>query len=145
LSVVSPAAAQTDSWETIQALPRGTNVQLLLTAGESLRGQLESVSEEAAVLTLKRGQRMLERQHIARISVKKPSHRGRNALIGAAIGGGTGLGVGASVAAAQGASPTDSWRGWNLLNILGPAGAILGLAVGAVIPTGGWRVVYGLR
>ena len=83
LFLVLPAAAQTGEWVTVQALPalltEDRSVQVELTTGESIRGRLESVSADALALNVKNGQRMYARQQIARVSVKKPGHRLRNA------------------------------------------------------------------
>jgi hypothetical protein len=138
--LLAPAAlAQTSTWEVVRALPHGTNVKLAQSSGGSVQGQLESATADGVVLTLRTGQRMVLRQQIARLSIRKPSHRGRNTLIAMGLGGAAGLGVAAVVTADQGGG---SIRGWNLFNTLGPASALLGMVVGVAIPTGGWRAVY---
>jgi hypothetical protein len=146
LSFVLPAAAQTGNWGTLQSLPAGTNVQVRLTASEAVRGQLESVSDDALVLNLKGGPRMFARQQIALLSVKKSSNRQRNALVGLALGTGGGLAVGAAVDAASGPCTYACVLGSDAGKLIfTPLGAIVGVIAGALLPTGGWRTVYEIR
>ena len=143
LSLILPAAAQTSNWGTVQALPRGSDVQVRLMSGESARGPLESASDGAVSLNLKNGQRMFAREEIARLSVKKPGHRKRNALIGLAAGTGGGLVAGAAIDSDAHACiffPCDAGK-----LIFTPVGAVVGVAAGALVPTGGWRTVYATR
>lgn len=61
-------------------------MRIRLTTGESVQGELASVSETTAVLNVKHGQQMFERQELAELSVRKQGHRGRNTVIGLAAG-----------------------------------------------------------
>jgi hypothetical protein len=85
-------------------------------------------------------QETLSRQDIQRVSLKRPGHRGRNTLIGLAIGTGSGLALG---------SVLDSRYPNNLFwfpnegkAVSSPLGALVGTVVGVALPTGRWRDVY---
>lgn len=74
-----------------------------------------------------------------RVSLKKNGHRMRNALIGLGVGAGVGVGVGA----AADTNCTGLCFGGNFGKaIFTPLGAVAGVLVGALIPTGGWREIY---
>jgi hypothetical protein len=105
--VATTLAAQTNvpDWNAVKALTAGTQVRI--TAGSrSIRGEIERTTDDVLVVTSGKGEETLSRQDIRRVAVKKPGHRGRNALIGLGIGTGTGLAVGAGVDAKSGP------RGW---------------------------------
>lgn len=72
--------------------------------------------------------------------IRKPGHRGRNALIGLAAGAGVGLGIGLSTRAKTGqlhflSNGSVTAIGWAV-------GAISGTILGVVIRTAGWREIY---
>ena len=79
---------------------------------------------------------------IASVSTKGRNHRLRNALIG--FGGGAGVGLIAGTASDSGCPKNGCFRvGKNLgKEVLTPLGALIGVTVGALLPTGGWRDVY---
>ena len=141
LCLVPAAIAQSD-WATVQAMPQGAGVRLLLTSGESVRGRLNSVSDAQLVLIEAKGPRSLTRSEISKVALKNKGHRGRNALIGLGIGAGAGLALGAGVDA-NNQCPSFCILGRNPgKEIFTPLGAIVGVVVGAVLPTGGWRNIY---
>jgi hypothetical protein len=142
LSLILPAAAQNGAWESVQALTPGTDVQVRLTSGESARGPLGLVSDRSVALTLKNGQRMFARQEIARLSVKMPGHRKRNALIGLAVGTGGGIAAGAAMDAGEHPCIVACDLGKVVFT---PMGAIVGVIVGALLPTGRWSTIYETR
>jgi len=134
-------AAQTNvaDWNTVKALTTGTQVRI--TAGtRTVRGGIERTTDDALVVTTEKGQEMFDRQEVSVVSVKKPSHRKRNTLIGLAAGTGVGLGIGIATRPKPGQleviTPGAVTAGFTA------AGAIGGTLVGVIIPTGGWREVY---
>ncbi len=84
------AAAQTpkDSWDNLQELRPGQKIELVDTSMKSLKGAFVSVSDEAISFEAGKTVQSVERAKIARVSVRDTSHRTRNMLLGAAIGGG---------------------------------------------------------
>ena len=138
--VATTLVAQTSvaDWNTVKALTPGTQVRI--TAGSrTIRGEIERTTDDVLVVTSGNGQEMLDRQEVSVVSVKKPSHRKRNTLIGLAAGAGGGLVIG--LAAVHHSE-------WEIVSAdavragFVAAGAIVGTVIGVIIPTGGWREVY---
>ena len=132
--------AQSQPWSNVKALSPGTEIRIRGPHPSAVRGTLLSVTDESLVLNSSAGQEMFTPQQVNRVSIKKQGHRARNALIGLGVGAGTGLVVGA--VDDQHCAP-NCFLGKNLSKtVFTPLGAILGILIGAVIPTGGWRDVY---
>ena len=93
------------------------------------------------VMTTASGEQRLARVTVLRVSVKEPGHRGRNTLIGLAIGAASGLTLGAVADARctgkciEGNRPLGKEVGTAL-------GGLIGAIIGVAIPTGGWREVF---
>ena len=125
-------------WAPVQAIAPGVEVRVTLLDGRKVQGGLLSATGEGVVVGGKT-QETLSRTAIARIAVRKPSHRLRNALIGFGAGAGTGLAVRAisDSHCANCIGPHDLGK-----EVLTPFGALVGAGVGALLPTGGWRDTY---
>ncbi len=139
--VATTLGAQTNvaDWNTIKALTTGTQVRI--TAGSrSVRGEIERTTDDILVVTSGKGQEMFDRQQVSVVSVKKPSRRKRNTLIGLAAGAGGGLAIG--IATRPGPGQWEIVSSEAVTAGLVGAGAIVGSLVGVIIPTGGWREIY---
>ena len=140
-ALAAGAAAQPakpiEQWANLNRLESGSEIRVVLAGGKTLRGFLQSVSPDSLAINATTSQEALSRQEIKVVSLKRPGHRGRNTLIGLAIGAGGGLATGAVI--------DHGDHGW-FANfgkaVFTPIGAIIGTVVGVAIPTGGWRVVY---
>jgi hypothetical protein len=122
------------------ALSAGIQIEVRTTGNQRSRGQFTTAEDDALVMMTPSGPQRIPRATVTRISARKPGHRLRNTLIGLGVGAAAGLAVGAEQDAS--CSP-HCFLGNNLAKaILTPAGALVGLIVGVVIPTGGWREVY---
>jgi hypothetical protein len=140
LLMAATVAAQTNSsnWNTVKALTAGTDVRIL-SGSRTVSGKIDGVTDETIVMNSGKGQETFKQQDVMRVSLKKNGHRARNALIGLGVGTGVGLGVGAGADAGC----SSFCFGGNLGKVVfTPLGAIAGILVGAVIPTGGWREIY---
>ncbi len=138
-ALVGAAAQDTYSpWNLVRALPAGTEVRIV--AGPlTVRGKIDRVTDDTLALTSGKGQEMFTQQEVSRVSVKKPGHRKRNTLIGLGVGAGAGLGIGLAASSCTGLGCIGS----RAVEVGAPlALAVVGTAIGAVIPTGGWREVY---
>jgi hypothetical protein len=138
--IMATAAAQTTAatWNSVQALQAGTEVRIAAGAG-TVRGRIGRVTDDALAVTSAKGQEMFTRQEVSGVWVKKPGHRKRNALIGLGVGAGVGLGIGIAALSCKGLGCI----GASAVEIGAPlAFGLVGTAIGAVIPTGGWREVY---
>lgn len=133
-------AAQKSDWGAVKQLSRGQQIQLELNDGKTYRGEFRSANDEAISTRLNGDDQTFNRPSIRRVSSKGLGHRGRNALIGAAIGGVAGLGIGAVVDRCSANAIACTGNKGKAIGI--PLFALLGAAVGAVLPTGRWQAVY---
>ena len=85
------------NWANLNQLVAGSEIRVTLATGRTMRGFVERVTAESLAIDATTSQEMLSRQDIRRVELKKPGHRGRNTLIGLAIGTGAGLAIGAGV------------------------------------------------
>jgi hypothetical protein len=137
LSAAAQQAKPISQWANLSRLEIGSEIRVLLTGGKNVSGFLQSVSADSLAINAATSQEAISSQDIKLVSLKRPGHRGRNALIGLAIGAGGGLATGAVLDKGDG-----RWFPNLGKEIFTPLGAIIGAVVGVAIPTGGWRVVY---
>lgn len=140
-ALAASAQSTAQSWNDVKTLAAGTSIRI--SAGShTMSGQLQEVTEESIAIESGKKQQAFRRQDVTRVSVKKAAHRGRNTLIG--------LGAGAAIGATVGAASHQDCTGFCLFYTtrgqdaaIGAAVfAVIGTAVGALIPTGGWREIY---
>ena len=137
-------AAEKSDWGNLKQVAPGQTIKVKATDGKSSQGELESVSDDALALRLAGGDRSFPRETVQRVSIKTNGHRGKHALIGAAIGAGSGLGAG--IAIDNDCSATSIvCTGNKGKAILTPVFALLGAGIGALLPAGGWREIYRAR
>jgi hypothetical protein len=135
-----------DSWDNLKGLATGQQIRVVLNDAKSYSGQFQRVSDEGLVIRTGGGEQAFERRNILRVSSQGKSHRGRNALIGLAVGVGAGVAVGvASPELGQGKCAQGSCINAESAALAGFAGAAIGTGLGAVLPTGGWHDVYRAR
>ena len=127
------------NWANLNQLVTGAEIRVALANGKALSGFLQRVTPESLAINGTTSQETLSRQDIERVALKRPGHRGRNTLIGLAIGTGAGLALGAGVDSQR--RPGDWLPSFGKV-VLSPVGAIIGTVVGVALPTGGWREVY---
>ena len=133
--------AQTSDWATVQALAPGESMKVALQNGSTAHGKFQSASNTGLMIGSGARQETLSRENIRSVSVKHNGHRGRHALIGAAIGAGVGLGIG--VAVDNDCTKTSIvCTGNRGKAILTPVFALIGAGIGAALPAGGWHEVY---
>jgi hypothetical protein len=137
VSATAQQAKPVAQWANLNRLENGSEIRVVLAGGKTLRGFLQSVSPDSLAINATTSQEALPRQDIKVVSLKRAGHRGRNTLIGLAIGAAGGLATGAAI--------DHGDHGWfpNFGKaVFTPIGAIIGTVVGVAVPTGGWRVVY---
>src|ERR1017187_7375825 len=91
---VTAAARQANpiaNWANLNQLVTGAEIRVTLANGKTLRGFMQRVTAESLAINATTSQETLFRQDIRRVALKRPGHRGRNTLIGLAIGTGGGL------------------------------------------------------
>lgn len=130
--------AQSNDWAIVKQLVPGQDVKVQLIKGKSYRGPVQSVADDSIQVGK---DHVIQKQDVRRVLLPKPNHRVRHTLIGLAVGAGTGLAVGA-------AADAGDKSGWfpNLgKEILPPFFGVIGMGVGMLLPTGGWREVYAVK
>ena len=134
-------------WNNVTALARAAEVRVELSDSRSVIGGVLNVSEDSLAVNSASGQETFTREQVMRVSVRGQSRRGRNTLIGLALGAGAGVGFGAVAVASQACSPGFGRSICDSLNapVIGVStgiGAVIGAGIGAVVPTGRWHEVY---
>ncbi len=127
------------TWANLNQLVTGAEIRVTLANGKTLIGFMQRITTESLAINATTSQEMLSRPDIRRVELKRRGHRGRNTLIGLAIGTGAGLAVGAGADAKSrpGRMFPDSGK-----VVLSALGALVGTVIGVALPTGGWRDVY---
>lgn len=131
----------TTDWNNLTTVIGAAEVRLHLAGSRSLRGHVQNVTADSLTMDSSSGQQTFTRQQIMRVSVKQKARRGRNAVIGLAIGGGMGGALGGTVAGECSGSICGGHGGAAIAAGIA-AGAAVGAAIGAMLPAGGWREVY---
>ncbi len=127
------------NWDNLKQLAPDEQIQIVLSRAKSYRGMFQGASDDALVVRLATGQQTFARDTVLRVSARRRSHAGRNALIGAAIG------TAAGAAVIAGVCQTSECKGPVEAIVGVTVGAPLGALVGGVMPTGGWHDVYRAR
>ena len=138
-SAAAQQAQPIANWAKLNQLVTGTEIRVTLADGKTLRGFMQRVTPESLAINATTSQETLSRQDIRSVALKRPGHRGRNTLIGLAIGAGAGLAAGA---VADSKAGPGIWLPNGGKEVLSPLGALIGTVVGVALPTGGWRAVY---
>ena len=140
------AQSSQSDWDDLKQLAAGQQIRIVLNDAKSYNAAFQSVTGDAIVVRLANGDQTFERQSVLRVSTQGKSHRGRNALIGLAVGTGAGIIVGAaSPELGQGTCGQGSCVNAASVALPGAAGAVVGAVIGAAIPTGRWHDVYRAR
>ena len=141
--LTSPAlrAAGNPAWNNLKQLTPAQHIHVVMNDKKSYKGEFQSVTEDAIVIRANGADQTLPRQSVQRVSTRRPGHRGRHALIGAAIGAGAGLGTGAAIDA-DCTPQSIVCTGNKGKAILTPAFGLIGAGIGALLPAGGWQELY---
>jgi hypothetical protein len=137
------AQSAKDSWNDLKQLRPAQKIEVVDTTMKTLKGAFVSVSDEAISLEAGKGEESVERQNVPRVSTRGKGHRGRNALIGLAAGASAGVIVAvASPELGTGRCAQGSCVDAGTVCMVGFWGGVLGVGLGAAMPTGGWHDVY---
>jgi len=150
-AVVALSSAQTpdaapapDQWNDLRSLPADATVRVQTGLRHSIEGRLAGVTDDGLVVRIRRREQTLPRASVISVSLRGKGHRAQHTLIGFAIGAGIGLGIGEAYDAGHQCNKDE----YCILTapvgkvILGPAGALIGTAIGAAIPANSWRIIY---
>ncbi len=137
----SLCGAQNPEWNNLTQLTPGPQVRVVVNNNKSFKGQFQSTTDDAIIIRSKGTDQTLSRSSVQLVSSRRAGHRGRHAVIGAAIGAGAGLGIGAAID--NDCSPNSIvCTGNKGKAILTPVFGLLGAGIGALLPAGGWQEVY---
>ncbi len=130
------------NWASVKQLAAGSEIRVNMTDGRKIVGTFQSATDDDLLVQTPKSQQTLARITIAKVSTKGRSHRLRNALVGFGGGAGVGLIVGA-VSDSRCPQGGCFAVGKNLgKEVFTPLGALIGVTVGALLPTGGWHNLY---
>lgn len=117
---------------------------LWLTSGELRYGSFGGATDTGITLHLATGDQTVSRESVRQVLMKREGHRGRNALIGTTVGAIVGLVIGVAADRSDSHSFFNPWP--NAGKIAGTGGgALIGVGIGSLLPTGGWKTIYGAR
>jgi hypothetical protein len=147
------ATSAKSDWANLRTLTAGAEIRVVATGQQAIRGTFQSVTEDALIVGQPQGERTLARSTVTSVSARKKNHRIRHMLIGLGVGAAGGLAAGAGLDSAYpcrymdlGCVPAPGIGTYpSAKEIVTPIGAVLGLAVGAILPAGGWRGIYRSR
>jgi hypothetical protein len=133
------------NWANVKQLAAGSEVRVKMTDGRKIVGRFQSATDDDLLVQTPKSQETLARMTIAKVSTKGRSHRLRNALVG--LGGGAGVGLIVGAVSDSGCPKNGCFPvGRNLgKEVFTPLGALIGVTVGALLPTGGWHDLYGTK
>ena len=133
--------AENPAWNSLKLLSTSQKIRVVLNNKKSFKGQFQSLNDDAIIIRAGRTDQTLSRSSVQQVFSRRAGHRGRNALVGAAIGAGAGLGSGAAID--NDCSRNSMVCTGNLGKaILTPAFGLLGAGIGALLPSGGWQEIY---
>lgn len=81
-----PAPCQSDTWETVQALPAGAMIKISLQGNKTVTGTLDQASSEGLTLTRKHESIQVAKSDVSLIWVLRKGSRLKRAGIAAAVG-----------------------------------------------------------
>ncbi|HEV2615484.1 MAG TPA: hypothetical protein VGU63_02615 [Candidatus Acidoferrales bacterium] len=129
---VSSAQSKQSSWANLNTLQTGEKIEVVETNLKKDTGTFAAVSDDGIRLNESTGEQTIPRANVMRVTLRRNKHRGRNTLIGMAVGAGAG-----AVLAAATYKTCSSSRSF-CIDPLGKGGAAgigaaLGLAGGAAV------------
>jgi len=128
-------------WSALSQTPAATRIRIKTSDNKTYTGQFKSAQDDMLIMTASKGEQTFPRAMVLRFAVRKPSHRGRNTLIGFAIGAAGGLTLGAIADARCTGNCIEGNHAYGK-EIGTGLGAVIGTIIGVALPTGGWREVY---
>ena len=122
------AQGGTNDWSKVTALAGGSNLSVKLKNGKTLKGTLNSVSDNTLSLTVKNAPVEIKREDVRTVhEVIKKGSGGKGALIGSAVGAGAGAGLGAIGDASNDGDFTEG-----VDNVIIAGMAVAGAGIGAI-------------
>ncbi len=124
--------AQSDSWDNLRQLRPGEKIQVVDMKLKSVDGGFAAYSEEAISVRVGRDEVSVPRTQVFSVKKQERSHRGRNVLLGLAIG----AAGGAVAGVVKGATYHEKGETGVFMLVYTPIGAGIGAVGGACVPSG---------
>jgi hypothetical protein len=119
------------SWQNLEQLRAGQEIEVARTNGEAVRGTFVAVADQSIRLRAKEKDIAITRGEVSRVQLRPAGNRRHAGWIGAGIGAGAGAGVGAGIA--EGFSTDFSNLRPAIIGVSAGIGALVGAAIGSVI------------
>ena len=131
----------TAEWNNLASATGPAEVRVELSGSHAVLGRVQSVTADSLTMDSGSGEQTFMRQQILRVSVKQKGRRGRNTILGLAIGAGLGGALGGATASECSGSICGGYGAAAIASGIG-LGAAVGTIIGVLVPAGGWREVY---
>ena len=128
----TPAQSSQDSWDNLRQLRSGQRIEVVGMKLNSWQGAFLGYSGEAISLRTGQDEVAIPRADVLSVKNRERSRRGRNTLLGLAIGAAGGLVAGA----VAGAAYHEEGETGVFVLVFTPIGAGAGAGIGAAMPTG---------
>ncbi len=92
--VTASAVAQDSSWQNLKQIKPGTKVKVVESNLKTLEGKFVGFSETDLTIAISKREEVIPKEQVYRVT---STGRGRNALIGAIVGGAAGIAIGAAI------------------------------------------------
>jgi hypothetical protein len=121
------------NWDNLQRIKPDQEVEIVTNDAKAYRGTLRSLQVESIIVRLVSGDHAFERANILRVAYKPKGRRSHHVKVGTAIGAGFGV---------VNAFFSDGCQSGGCRFAGVGISALLGAAIGAALPAGGWEVLY---
>jgi hypothetical protein len=126
------AQSPENNWDNIKRLRAGQQIAVVNEKMKTATGKFSAVTEDAISLQVDNITVSIPRANVFSVKDRTASHRGRNTLIGLAVGATAGLAVGAI----KGGTYYEEGETAVFVAVWTPIGASIGATAGAVLPSG---------
>ena len=127
-----------EAWDNLRQLRPGETIEVVDAKMKSHQGAFAAYTQEAISLRQGGGELSVARGEVASVKRRRESRRGRNVVLGLALGAAGGLAIGAI----RGKTYHEAGETPVFIAVWTPIGAGIGAAAGAAMPTGGEVTVY---
>lgn len=144
LGLASPSTPSAGDWSKLLILTPGDEIRIVVDSGELQYGNFGGATDAGITLHVATGVQTVSRESVRQVLMKREGHRGRNALIGTTVGAIVGLVIGVASDRSNSRSFINPLPNGGKIAGTG-AGALIGVGIGSLLPTGGWKTIYDAR
>ena len=128
------ASANLTSWQNLEQLRPGENIEVMQTNGGRVRGTYVGFADQSITLRGTQQDITIARADVSRVRLRPPKSR-KYLWIGAAIGAGAGAGLGAGIGEGVASASGGDFRNLKpaIIGVCAGVGAAVGAAIGLAI------------